>query len=471
MKRESRGVAVFLATALVAAAADKQPVMPKDLPAYGVMKPLAAPRVAEVKLDNGMTVWLVPQSGYPKVSFTLAVRGGYTADPKDRPGLADLMAAVVTQGTSNRSAKQVAEDLAAAGGDLSANSTADSIVLQVGVLSNKVQAALAVLADVTQHATFSDQEVAIAKNNLASSLKANEADPSFLGRRALYRALFGQHPYAVTAPTEDSLAKTTAADLRAQYAARFRPDHTLLIAVGDFAEPALSLAVRNSFGNWKSTAAAAPIETAKPAPVVSKTIDYVPRADSVQTTLYMGTLGPTRSADDYAASRVGMALYGGMFGSRLTNNIREDKGYTYSPGARITLNREAGILATRADVRNEVTGASFNEIAYELNRMATTSPEQEEIDRAKRFVLGSLAISLQSQAGLARQLANLWVDSLPPQELAQQAQKIEKVTPQDVEAAGKKYFPAWRMTVVAVGEEKVIKQELAPFGLEFQQVQ
>jgi predicted Zn-dependent peptidase len=471
MKRETRGIAIALATALVAAAADKQPALPKDLPAYGTTKPLAAPHVTEVKLDNGMSIWLVPQSGFPKVSFTLVVRGGYTADPKDRPGFADLLAAVVAQGTSNRSAKQVAEDLAVAGGDLSADGTPDSLVLQVAVLSGKAEAALGVLADVMQHATFSDQEVAIAKNNLASSLKATEADPSFLARRALYRALFGQHPYAVTTPTEDSIAKTTAADLRSQYAARFHPDRTLLIAVGDFAESPLTSAIRASFGSWKSTTTAAPIETAKPAPVVSKTIDYVPRADSVQTTLYLGTLGPTRSADDYAAARVGMALYGGMFGSRLTNNIREDKGYTYSPGARITLNREAGILATRADVRNEVTGASFNEIAYELNRMATTAPEQEEIDRAKRFVLGTLALSLQSQAGLARELANLWIDSLPPQELAQQVQKIEKVTAQDVEAAGRKYFPAGRMTVVAVGEEKVIKNELAPFGLEFRQVQ
>jgi predicted Zn-dependent peptidase len=467
----SAQILIALAIVLVAAAADKQPVLPKDLPAYGTTKPLAAPRVAEIKLDNGMTVWLVPQSGYPKVSFAVAVRGGYTADPKDRPGFAELMAAVVTQGTSNRSSKQVAEDLAASGGDLSADSTPDSIVLQVGVLSNKAEVALNVLSDVMQHATFSDQEVAIAKNNLASSLKANEADPSFLGRRALYHALFGQHPYAVTAPTQDSLAKTTPADLRAQYAARFRPDRTLLIAVGDFAEPALTSAIRTSFGNWKTAATAAPIETAKPAPAVSKTIDYVPRAGSVQTTLYLGTLGPTRSAEDYAAARVGMALYGGMFGSRLVNNIREDKGYTYSPGARITLNREAGVVATRADVRNEVTGASFNEITYELNRMATTAPEQEEVDHAKRYLLGSLALSIQSQAGLARQLASLWIDSLPPQELAQQAQKIEKVTPQEVEAAGRKYFPAWRMTVVAVGEEKVIKNELAPFGMEFQQVQ
>jgi zinc protease len=448
-------------------AADKQP-LPKDLPPYGAMKQLAAPHVTAVRLDNGLTVWLVPETGFPKVVVTLAVRGGYTADPKDRPGFADLIAATITQGTRSRSAKQVAEDLEAAGGDLAGNATPDSILIETSVLSSKADTALQILADVVQQATFADQEVSIAKSNLSSALQANQADPSFLGRRALYHALFGQHPYAITSPTEETITKTSAADLRTEYARRFRPDRTLLVAVGDFSEPAMLAAIRANFAAWKSGAEAAPIDSTKPASVVSKAIVYVPRANSVQTALYLGTLGPNRSAPDFAAARIGNALYGGMFGSRLVNNIREDKGYTYSPGARLTLNREAGVFATRADVRNPVTGASFNEITYELNRMATTAPESDEVERAKRFVLGSLALQLQARTGVARQLANLWIDSLPPEELALQGQKIEKVTPQDVQAAGRKYFPAWRMTVIAVGEEQVIKDELAPFGLEFQ---
>jgi predicted Zn-dependent peptidase len=160
-----------------------------------------------------------------------------------------------------------------------------------------------------------------------------------------------------------------------------------------------------------------------------------------------------------------------MFGSRLTENIREDKGYTYSPGSRLVSRSQAGILATRADVRNAVTGASFNEITYELNRMATTAPEAAEIERARRYLLGSIAIELQSRASVARALANLWVASLPPGELGALTEKIAKVSVSDVAAAGRKYFPASRMTVVAVGDEKVIKQELAPFGMEFTKAQ
>ena len=468
MKRHCRAAVAALVLCWPALGADKQQPLPKDLPPYGAMKPLAPPRVSILKLDNGLTVWLVPEAGFPKVAFTLAVRGGYTADPKDRPGFADLIAATMTQGTRHRSAKQVAEDLAATGGDLSSDATPDSILIETSVLSSKVDAALEILADVAQQATFADPEVATAKNNLSSELVANEAEPRFLARRALYRALFGQHPYAIIAPTQETIAKTTAADLRMEFARRFRPDRTLLVAVGDLNEQSLTATIRASFAGWKATADPAPINASKPAPMVSKAIVYVPRANSVQTALYLGILGPTRSAPDYAAARIGNAIYGGMFGSRLINNIREDKGYTYSPGAALTPNRETGVLVTRADVRNSVTGASFNEITYELNRMATTAPDPEEIDHAKRYLLGSLALQLQSRASVARQLVNLWIDSLPPEELGLQSEKIEKVTAQEVRAAGRTYFPAWRMTVVAVGEEQVIKDELAPFGLEFQ---
>ena len=445
--------------------------LPKDLPAYGALRPVKAPEVKQFTLDNGMTVWLAPSSGFPKVAFTLAIRGGYTGDPKDRPGLADLIGATMTQGTSGRSAKQLAEEIAAAGGDLNTDATPDAIVMETSVLSARGEAALRLIADIARNANFADAEVEIAKSNLISTVEANEADPAFLGRRALYRALFGEHAYSIVAPTKESIAQTTAAQLRIEYARRFRPDRTLLVVTGDFTETAMRTAVRAAFGDWKGRGEAGAIRDEKPKTNVSKAIVYVPRPNSVQTAFLIGTLGPSRNDPDYASARIADAIYGGMFGSRLVANIREDKGYTYSPGSRLTARRETGILATRAEVRNEVTGASFNEINYELNRMATTKPDADEIESARRYILGSTALQLQSRSAVARSLANLWIDSLPPEELGRQTEKVSAVTAEDVEAAGRKYYPSWRMTVVTVGEEKVIKEQLAPFGLEFQKAQ
>jgi zinc protease len=199
-----------------------------------------------------------------------------------------------------------------------------------------------------------------------------------------------------------------------------------------------------------------------------RAIFFVARPGSVQTTLAVATFGPTRRDPDYAATEVANAIYGGMFGSRLIKNIREDKGYTYSPRASLQTRREVGVLQTRADVRNEVTGATLNEIDYEPDRMATTSPARDEITRAQRYLVGFKAILLQLQARVASELASLWIEGLPPEELGGESEKIQRVTVNDVDRAAVKYFPAFRQTIVAVGEEKVARDQLAPFGLPFQ---
>jgi zinc protease len=464
-------VAAMLVTSFHGLAAEKQSALPKDLPPYGPLKPLAPKDIRASKLDNGLQVWLVPERGFPKAAFALALRGGLAADPKDRPGLADLLAAAVTEGTKTRTAKQLASEIQAAGGDLGADATADSILLSANVLAGSAIKAVTLLADVAQNAAFSDGEVEIAKRNLSSSLEAEEAQPSFLAKRALYQALFPGHPYGVVSPTKKSLAGTTAADLKREYARRFRPDQALLVAVGDFDESQALSAIRSAFGSWRPPSQPAVEPAAQPGGSHTAEVLYIPRPNSVQTTLFLGTLAPSPAAPDYYAAQVTDAIYGGMFGSRLVNNIREDKGYTYSPGARISDYRETGVLVTHADVRNAVTGASFNEIGYELNRMASTAPTDVELERAKRYMVGTLALSLQSRGAVARSLARLWTNSLPPEELWKQGEKLEHVSSADVESAGRKYFPASRMTVVAIGDEKVIKDSLSPFGLEFKKVQ
>jgi zinc protease len=451
--------------ALSALAAEKPRPLPKELPPYGPLVPFRAPRVEMKKLANGMTLWLVPRPGFPKVALTFAVRGGMAEDPKPLPGLSELLVATIDQGTKTRNARQVAEEIQAAGGDLTGNARADAIVLSTGVLASKTDAVLAVLADVLQNATFPDSEVDLAKHNAADNLRGQEADPEFLARRALAKALFQEHPYSVISPTQESIAKAAPADLRQEYARRFRPDQTALIAVGDFDAAKLAAAIERQFDGWKAPSAAPVSDVGKPPEDNPHAVFYIERGGSVQTTLAFGSFGPTQRDPDYEAAEVANAIYGGMFGSRLVVNIREDKGYTYSPGSFFQGRRDAGLFETRADVRNAVTGASVNEIEYELNRMATTSPTGEEMDRARRYLVGIKAIILQLQGSVANQLATLWIMGLPPEKLGLESQKIQKVTAQEVDAVSQKYFPFSRQTVVAVGEAKVVQDQLGVFGM------
>lgn len=448
--------------------AQKEQPLPKEVPPYGPQNPLEAPDVKTVKLDNGLTVWLVSKPGFPKVAFSISVEGGLAADPSDRPGLSELLAKALTQGTTTRSAKQIAEDLEAAGGDLNAFSTRDTTSVSTSVLSSKTEAALGILADVLENASFPDSEVAVAKKNESDALRQNEAQPSFQAGRALAKVMFPGNPYSVVSPTQDSLAQITTAELRAEYARRFRPDRAILVAVGDFETAKMTALIKAKLGGWKSPATPAVAATPKPSAAPPHAIYFIARPNSVQTTLVFAAFGPLRGDVDYEAAEVANAIYGGIFSSRLVVNIREDKGYTYSPFAFIQTLRSAALVRTQADVRNAVTGASFNEINYELNRMATTDPTEEELSKAKRFLLGIEAIQLQSREAVARELANLWTNGLPPDEIGNYGKKIEKTSTSDVDAAAQKYYPASRMTVVAVGEEKVLRDSLAPFGIPIQ---
>ncbi len=448
----------------------KEAPLPKDLPPYGQTQPFTPPHVQQEKLPNGLTLWLVPEPGFPKVAFAAVVRGGMASDPAQLPGISELLADTVNQGTRTRTARQIAEEFQAAGGDFSANAEADALTLSAEVLTAKAEPALTVLADVLQNATFPESEVELARRNQADSLRAREAEPQFLASRALAQAAFGNHPYHVIASTQAALAQMTAAELRQIYTQRFRPDQALLVVVGDFDAAKMSPAVRAALGNWKAPVEAAVATVPPPPAETPHAVFFVPRAGSVQTTFIVGMPGPTRQAPDYAQARVANAIYGGMFGSRLIRNIREDKGYTYSPFAFLQTLRLAGLAQTHAAVRNEVTGASYNEIQYELNRMATTEPATDEVQRAQRYLVGNRAISLQSRAAVAGQLGTLWVDGLPPEELGLESERVQKVTPEQVEQVARKYLPASRATVIAVGEAKVIEQQLAPFGLKVQQI-
>jgi len=461
----ARTLIAFLFLAATIAHAQKEHALPKELPPYGPLAPVHAPEVKTLQLENGLTLWIVSRSGFPKVAIEMAVRGGLAADPKDRPGIAELLASALTQGTKTRSARQIAEQIQAAGGDLSARATRDSIIIDTSVLADKFIQALPVLADVAANASFPDNEVAIAKRNVNDTLRQNEADPTFLANRAMAKEIFGDHPYSVVSPTHASIDQTTPVELRQEFARRFQPKQALLVVVGPLSVSETESAVRKAFESWKPAQSAELPETPKPEMKFTHSVFFVPRPDSVQTTLGLGLAGPRRRDPDYEAAQTANAVFGGMFGSRLTLNIREDKGYTYSPGSALRTFRQAGFFFTQADVRNAVTGASFNEMAYELNRMATVPPTETEMTQARRFLVGLLAISLQSGSGLASQLSSYWVDGLGPDEIAKHSERLEKATPEEVAAAARKYFSAAHSTVVAVGEEKVVRRELEPFAL------
>jgi zinc protease len=457
--------AILLLTAVSTAwAADIK--MPAELPPYGPMRMPEAPKVQSEKLANGLTVWLVQQNNLPKTAIVLTSRGGYCADPADARGISDLLAAAVKLGTGTLSARQIAERSQAAGGDLMADASTENLSLSIEPLSEHVSEAIALLADLSTHASFPENEVALAKKNLLASIQQSESNPRFLARRAFGSIHYGDHPYGVVSPTSATVEHATPEALRKLYSDTFQPNQAIMVVVGAIDPAAVLAAVHTAFDSWRGggegSTSATPPETVSAA---QKKVFFVPRPGSVQTALLIGGPAPTRTDSDYSAFEVANAIYGGMFGSRLTNNIREDKGYTYSPYSYLDINSKAGVVLTREDVRNAVTGPSYKETIFELNRIATSPVSDQELISAKRYLLGSLGFRLQSRASVAQRLADLWVYGLDAQFIRKDVDGIMSSTTAQVQQTSNRYLAPQKMTVVAVGEDKVVHEQFAPFSM------
>ncbi len=452
--------APFLSSAILAAEAKP---LPKDLPPFGADRPLPTPALTASKLPNGLTVWLVKRPGFPKITVVLAVRGGTASDPAGQEGIADLLADTLKEGTTTRSSRQMAEELQSVGADMSASASDDAISLSVDGLSSGTGKLIEIVADVARNASFPDAEVTLAKTNAIQGLLARESTPEFLGQKAFFKAVYGDHPYHIIAPTKEVLAGATPTLLKKEFVRRFRPEGSLLVVVGDIDPAKVSALVDKSFGSWKGTGEGiAP--TPPPPPVAGGHFYGVNRPGSVQSQVIVGRPAFMVTDPDYYPLLVANTICAGSFTSRLTENIREDKGYTYSPRASIDTMQKGGLLRLRADVRNDVTGATLMEIFYEMDRMATTNPSDEEISRAKRYQSGLYLLRNQIQAAVAGTLAGNWVKGLPPEALGEFVTKVNAVTAESIRKVGQKIYPSATQTVVVVGDEATIKSEVAPFG-------
>jgi predicted Zn-dependent peptidase len=465
MKRTSAAllalVSLFALGASPAAATEQKP-LPKEIPPFGQDRPLPAPRILKSTTPEGLTVWLVPREGFPKVTALLAVRGGTAADPKGVEGTGQILADLLKEGTGRRSSQQIAEELQAIGGSISAGASDDAITVGVDGLAAGTDRILEILADVARGASFPAAEVELAKANTLQQLQVKESTPEFLSEKALAAAVFGEHPYRIVAPTAEAVQKVDRGLLKSEFARRFRSDGALLVVVGAFDAEAARKTVARAFGGWKGDGPAVPDAPPLPAPK-AREILFVGRPGSVQSNIALGRTAPGLADPSYFPGVLANTIYGGSFASRLTQNIREEKGYTYSPHASFTTFRAGGSLRTSAEVRNEVTAASLVEIFYELDRMGTTDVTVEELTGAKRLQTGLYLLRNQVQGSVASALATYWVKGMPPEFFSEYVGKVNAVTTADVREAGRTLFPSRLQTVVVVGEESV-KKDLGQLG-------
>jgi predicted Zn-dependent peptidase len=433
-----------------------------ERPAVGPERPFQlAPRV-EKTLANGFRVIVARQTAVPKVTITLTVLSGYSSDPADLTGLASLTADVIQEGTKTRNSRQIRRDVFGMGGSLSATVSQDYSSLTARGLAEFAPRLIDLVADVAMNPTLPADEIAILQQQRMQTVMQNKASPQFLANREFRRALFGDHPYARTSETEASLKGIDRAKLEAFHRDHYRPNNAFLIVVGAVDPPAIVAAAEKTFGGW-ARGDAPPPAFAPPPPLAGRHVYFVQRPNSIQSSIALGNLAVKRGDPRWYELTLANTIYGGAFNSRIIRNIREEKGYSYSPGSQLTGFANAGFYRFSADVRNEVTGPTLTEVFKEIDKLRAEGSEGAELQGAKAYIRGVFPVQTATQSGLANVLNTVYVFGLPKDYPETFRSHIAAVTPEQVKSAAGTLLGSQDSAIAIVGDWAKVKDQLAPF--------
>jgi zinc protease len=432
-------------------------------PALAPERPLAWPKRTAITLPNGLEVVLAESRIFPKMSAQLYFRSGNAVVAHRAPGLAEMTATVVRTGTISRSNRQIEEDLRRMGAGLGSSSGADSSAISASSLAEFSPGILELIADLARNASFPEGEFERERRQRFEELKIERTTPGFVGNERLRRVLFGDHPYAIIAPTEEQVAAFAREQLVEFHRKHYVPAGSLLLVVGDFSIDAMRDQVESVFDSWTAPKPELPTWPAPPRQS-GRHVHLVRMPGTVQTHVLVGNLAITRRDPDWYRLMLANSIYGGAFHSRLVLNIREQKGYTYSPGSGVNALRQHGYFTVRAAVRNDVVAATLNEIFYEMDRMRSVLVDPDELDSARHYLTGVFSLGVATQNGLLGQLSTVYLDELPEDYLETYRDRIHALTADDVIAAARHHFDSANAQIVVVGDPGQIRDQAALFG-------
>ena len=434
---------------------------PAEAPTPGAPEDFRVPEPRRFTLDNGLQVALVQWGEVPKLRVTLDVRTGNAFEKRNEVWLADLTGDLVREGTTSRDASAISKEAARMGGSLGVGVGGDSTTIGGDVLSEFGPTMVELVADVVRNPRFPESELARLKANLSRNLAVSQSQPQQVALEKFRSVIYGDHPYGRVFPTAEMIESYTIAQAKDFYTSTYGAGRARLYVVGRFDAPAVEASIRKAFGAWSK---GAPAEPRLPKPASTRGVHLIDRPGAPQSTIILGMPTIDPSKDDYVALTVMDELLGGAFASRITKNIREDKGYTYSPYSELSTRYRDAYWAENADVTTAQTGLSLKEIFAEIDRLQSAPPTEQELTGIKNYLAGTYILQNSSRGGITGQLEFIDLHGLPPTYPNTYVKRIHAVTPQQVMEVANKYLQDDTATIVVVGDRKVIEEQVKPYG-------
>ena len=432
------------------------------IPSVGKARPLKVPAVDDRTLRSGLRVITVKRSSVPRAELRLRIPAGMIHDSGDGVR-ARLLPDAMLAGTKDRSSVEIARELQRLGASLAAHSDDDDLIVHAGVLAQNLKPLLALIGEALTEPSFPADEVAVARDRIAQEIIIRRSQPSAIAAEALDARVFGRHRYGRPLPDPEAVRRIGPGPLRTYHAQHIGPRGSSVVLVGDVSPSKAGDLIEEMLGTWRAkVTAAAP---AKPtAPPTHLPLLIVDRPGAVQTNIRLAGRWLRRGEPDFYALALAHIVFGGYFSSRLVKNIREDKGYTYSPGSAVDHRRLTSTFLVAADVGTDVTAPSLLEIKYELGRMTLLPVPQEELDAGRRYLAGVTMLSTQTQSGLASYIDSITSAGLGVDYLRDFRANLERVTPDDVLRVASDYLSPQNLLAVMVGDADVIRRPVETLG-------
>ena len=432
-----------------------------SVPIPGPAPELRVPPQHRFQLSSGLSVRLVELHDLPIVSLHLVVDAGAVHDPPRQPGLAAFTAAMLTEGTTRRSATQISDDLGFVGASLGAAAGFDSASLSGAALTAHLDRLLDVFADVVSAPAFPAGDFARVQDQRVVALLQQRDQPGAMAARTFAGAWWGaSHPYGHWAlGTEASLQAMRREDLRRFHAARWRPQGATLVVVGDVTAADLRPRLERALAGWKG-AAPPPLGPTTPRPAATRTVVIPKGGAAPQSYVLMGLPGLPRASPDYAAAEVTFQVLGGGMASRLFRELREKEGYTYGIYARSEERKLGGTSVVVGSVRAEVTGLALAAILRQLEDLRTRPVPEAELSVARNAILLSLPSEFALSSGVAGKVAEEVIYGLPEGYWDRLEDEVRAVTPEDVQRIAQRYLDPERLLTVLVGDPAAVRPQL-----------
>ena len=454
---------LLLGVMVVAASAQSWPSErpPRPLPARAVDFPPYEIRT----LPNGLQVLVVPHSEQPAVSFRLIIKAGASQESPTRPGASSFVSALLTLGTTTRSAGDIANLIDSAGGFIGAGSGNELSFVNGAVIKDRTDQALALAADLVRNPAFAPEEIERHRRQTLSAMQVGYDDPDYLAGAVFERLVFGDHPYGRPGDgTPTSVSRITREDLVAFHRTWFVPNNALLAIVGDLTADEAFAAAERAFGSWAMREVP---ETTLPAPPKpARRVVVIDRPGSAQTEIRVGHVAIARTSSDFVAFDLAIRILGGEGANRLFGVLRSDRGLTYGASASLKTYKTSGQVVAETDTRSEATGESLRLMVDEFWRLQREQVRTGELRGAQDFLAGSFPLTIEAPAAIATQVLAHIFYGLDLSEIETYRDDVEKVTPDDIQRVARALLRPDQLSIVLVGDASAFVEQLNTLGFE-----